>query len=141
GVIASDDPDTIVAARMGSPLVVGKGIGENFIASDPLALRPVTDRFVFLDEGDLAEVTRDSIHVWNALEESVVRATVRVALGHDDIDRGNYRHFMLKEIHQQPRVIRQTLEGRLGKHRVLEAAFGVKAPAIFDRARAVTIVA
>ena len=141
GVIAYDDPNTIVAARMGSPLVVGKGIGENFIASDPLALRPVTDRFIFLDEGDLVEITRDGISVWNATEESVVRATVRVALGHDDVDRGNYRHFMLKEIHQQPRVIRQTLEGRLGRTRVLEQAFGVNAPAVFDRARAVTIVA
>jgi glucosamine--fructose-6-phosphate aminotransferase (isomerizing) len=141
GVIAYDDPNTIVAARMGSPLVVGKGIGENFIASDPLALRPVTDRFIFLDEGDLVEITRDGISVWNAAEESVVRATVRVALGHDDVDRGNYRHFMLKEIHQQPRVIRQTLEGRLGRTRVLEQAFGVNAPAVFDRARAVTIVA
>jgi glucosamine--fructose-6-phosphate aminotransferase (isomerizing) len=141
GVIAHDDPDTIVAARMGSPLVVGKGIGENFIASDPLALRPVTDRFIFLEEGDLVEITRNSIAVWNATEESVVRATVKVELGLDDIDRGNYRHFMLKEIYQQPRVIRQTLEGRLGRTRVLERAFGVAAPAIFDRARAVTIVA
>lgn len=140
GVIAHDDPHTIVAARMGSPLVVGKGIGENFIASDPLALRPVTDRFVFLEEGDLVEITRETIAVWSG-DESVVRPTVRLELGHDDVDRGNYRHFMLKEIHQQPRVIRQTLEGRLGRHRVLEQAFGVHAPAIFDRARAVTLVA
>ncbi|MFU8813880.1 MAG: glutamine--fructose-6-phosphate transaminase (isomerizing) [Pseudomonadales bacterium] len=141
GVLAYDQPDRIVAARMGSPLVVGVGIGENFIASDPLALRPVTDRFIFLEEGDLVEITRDSIAIWNVHNESVVRSSIKVELGHDDVDKGNYRHFMQKEIHQQPRVIRDTLEGRLGRTRVLEQAFGVKAPAIFDRARAVTLVA
>jgi glutamine---fructose-6-phosphate transaminase (isomerizing) len=141
GVMASDRPDRIVAARMGSPLVVGKGIGENFIASDPLALRPVTDRFIYLEEGDLVEITREEISIWNVGNESVIRATVKVALGQEDVDKGNYRHYMQKEIFQQPRVIRDTLEGRLGRSRVLEQAFGVKAPAIFDRTRAVTIVA
>ena len=114
GVIAHDDPDRIVAARMGSPLVIGKGIGENFIASDPLALRPVTDRFVFLEEGDLVEVTKNDISVWNVQDETVVRSTVKVELGHDDVDKGNYRHFMQKEIHQQPSVLNDTLEGRIG---------------------------
>jgi glutamine---fructose-6-phosphate transaminase (isomerizing) len=141
GVMAFDNPDSIVAARMGSPLVVGVGIGENFIASDPLALRPVTDRFVFLEEGDLVEITRDSISVWNVHNESVVRSSIKVELGYDDIDRGAYRHYMQKEIHQQPKVIRDTLEGRLGRQRVLEPAFGVNAPAIFDRTRSVTLVA
>jgi glutamine---fructose-6-phosphate transaminase (isomerizing) len=141
GVMASDSPDSIVAARMGSPLVVGKGIGENFIASDPLALRPVTDRFIYLEEGDLVEISRDEISIWNVGDESVIRATVKVALGQEDVDKGNYRHYMQKEIFQQPRVIRDTLEGRLGRSRVLEQAFGVNAPAIFDRTRAVTIVA
>ncbi|MFW6092357.1 MAG: glutamine--fructose-6-phosphate transaminase (isomerizing) [Pseudomonadota bacterium] len=140
-VMAADADDRLVAARMGSPLVVGKGIGENFIASDPLALRPVTDRFIFLEEGDLVEVTRDAIAVWNVDNETVVRSTVKVELGHDDVDKGNYRHFMQKEIHQQPRVIHDTLEGRLGRTRVLEEAFGVGAGDIFDRARAVTLVA
>ena len=141
GVIALEQPDRIVAARMGSPLVIGRGIGENFIASDPLALRPVTDRFVFLEEGDLVEVTRTSVGIWNIEDESVIRSTVRVELGHDDVDRGNYRHFMQKEIHQQPKVIRDTLEGRLGRGTVLEPAFGVKAKDIFDETEAVTIVA
>ena len=121
GVMAADDPDRIIAARMGSPLVIGKGIGENFIASDPLALRPVTDRFIFLEEGDLVEVTRTGIAVWNIADESVIRSTVKVELGVDDIDKGNYRHFMQKEIHQQPKVLRNTLEGRIGRRRVLEA--------------------
>ncbi|MEZ5558526.1 MAG: glutamine--fructose-6-phosphate transaminase (isomerizing) [Pseudomonadales bacterium] len=141
GVMSVEDPTRIVAARMGSPLVVGKGIGENFIASDPLALRPVTDRFVFLEEGDLVEITRADISVWNVDDENVIRATIKVEMGSDDVDRGNYRHFMQKEIHQQPAVIRDTLEGRLGRQRVLEQAFGVRAPEIFDRTRAVTLVA
>ncbi len=141
GVMAADNPASLVAARMGSPLVVGKGIGENFIASDPLALRPVTDRFIFLEEGDLVEISKETIAVWNVVNETVVRATVKVELGHDDVDKGNYRHFMQKEIYQQPRVIRDTLEGRIGRSRVLEQAFGVKAPEIFDRTRAVTLVA
>jgi glucosamine--fructose-6-phosphate aminotransferase (isomerizing) len=141
GVVAHDDPDRIVAARMGSPLVIGKGIGENFVASDAMALRPVTDRFIYLEEGDLVEVTRTSIAIWNIADESVIRATVKVELGVDDVDRGNYRHFMQKEIHQQPRVITDTLEGRIGRDRVLEPAFGTRATEVLDRVQAVTIAA
>ncbi len=141
GIIASDDPERIVAARMGCPLVIGKGIGENFIASDPLALRPVTDRFVYLEEGDLVEVTRTSISIWNSADELVTRAAEKVEFGQDDVDRGNYRHFMQKEIHQQPRVIRDTLHGRLGRHRVLELAFGTGATELLDDVQAVTLVA
>ncbi|MGE0625121.1 MAG: glutamine--fructose-6-phosphate transaminase (isomerizing) [Pseudomonadales bacterium] len=141
GVMSKDDPTRIIAARMGSPLVVGKGIGENFIASDALALRPVTDRFIYLEEGDLVEITRTSVSIWNVADESVIRATVRVEAGHDDVDRGNYRHFMQKEIHQQPKVLIDTLEGRIGRTRVLEQAFGTRAPEILDSTRAVTIAA
>ena len=141
GVISRDEPDRLVGARVGSPLVVGIGIGENFLASDVLALRPVTDRFVFLEEGDLVEITANDIAVWNVSNENVVRSTVRVKLDSDDVDKGNYRHHMLKEIHEQPKVIRDTLEGRITKTRVLEPAFGVKAGAIFDRVKSVTIVA
>lgn len=141
GVMAKDDPGRIIAARMGSPLVVGKGIGENFIASDALALRPVTDRFIYLEEGDLVEVRRNSIAIWNVADESVVRSTVRVVAGEDEVDRGNYRHFMQKEIHQQPKALADTLEGRIGRTRVLEQAFGVRAPEILDATRAVTIAA
>ena len=141
GVMAKDDPDRIIAARMGSPLVVGKGIGENFIASDALALRPVTDRFIYLEEGDLVEVRRTSIAIWNMADESVIRSTVRVVAGEDDVDRGNYRHFMQKEIHQQPKVLADTLEGRIGRNRVLEQAFGARAAEILDATKAVTIAA
>jgi len=140
-VIAAGDADRIVAARMGSPLVVGIGIGENFVASDPLALRPVTDRFAFLEEGDLVELTRDGFVVHNAAGERVERPVQRLELGRDDADRGNYRHYMQKEIHQQPAVIRDTLEGRLGRSRVLEESLGLAAKGIFDRTRAVTLVA
>ena len=141
GVISRDDPERIVAARMGSPLVVGKGIGENFIASDPLALRPVTDRFIFLEEGDLVEVTREAISIWNIADESVIRSTVKVELAADDTDKGNYRHYMQKEIHQQPQAIGATMEGRVGRQRLVEQAFGPQAAALFDATQAVTVVA
>jgi len=141
GVLCKDDPERIIAARAGSPLVIGIGIGENFIASDVLALKPVTDRFIFLEEGDLVELRADSISIWDMEDESVIRADVRVELGHDDTDKGNYRHHMLKEIFEQPKVIKDTLEGRIGKSQVLEQAFGVGAKAIFDQVEAVTMVA
>ncbi|MEM9621245.1 MAG: glutamine--fructose-6-phosphate transaminase (isomerizing) [Pseudomonadota bacterium] len=141
GVIHRDEPERIIAARSGSPLVVGKGIGENFIASDVIALKAVTDRFIFLEEGDLVELRANSISVWNTDDKSVVRADVHVEMGHDDIDKGRYRHHMQKEIFQQPQTLKDTMEGRLGRHRVLEQAFGVNAAEIFDQVQVVTLVA
>ena len=141
GVICRDEPGRMVGARLGSPLVIGVGIEENFIASDVLALRPVTDRFIFLEEGDLVDIRSDSIGVWSAANETVVRATVRVEHVFDEVDKGNYRHHMQREIHEQPRVVRDTLEGRLGRARVLEPAFGVRAPTVLDDTEAVTLVA
>jgi len=140
-VIAKDEPNRIIAAREGSPLVVGKGIGENFLSSDVLALRAVTDRFIFLEEGDVVEITTDSVRMWDAQDNEVNRDVTRIEMGAEDTDKGNYRHHMLKEIHQQPRVMRDTLEGRIGEARVLEEAFGVNAGKIFDNTKAVTIVA
>ena len=141
GVIAKDDPHRIVAARAGSPLVVGVGIGENFIASDALALRPVTDRFIYLEQGDLVDMTPESLNIWSAENRSVVRATVRVRHDGDAADKGGYRHYMEKEIHEQPQAIRDTLEGRLGRSRVLEQAFGIDAKKVLDDTKAVTIAA
>ena len=141
GVICRDEPGRMIGARLGSPLVIGVGIEENFIASDVLALRPVTDRFIFLEEGDLVDIRSDSIGVWSAADETVVRATVRVEHVFDEVDKGNYRHHMQREIHEQPRVVRDTLEGRLGHARVREPAFGVRAPGILDDTQAVTLVA
>ncbi len=140
-VVCVHEPDTLVAARVGSPLAIGVGIGENFIASDVLALRPVTDRFIFLEEGDLVELTPSEISIWNLDDEAVVRATVEVKQDHEEADRGPYRHHMLKEIHEQPNVIRRTLEGRIGRRRLLEKAFGLRTGPILDQVRAVTIVA
>ena len=141
GVIAKDDPHRIVAARAGSPLVVGVGIGENFIASDALALRPVTDRFIYLEQGDLVDLKPESLNIWSAENRSVVRATVRVRHDGDAADKGGYRHYMEKEIHEQPQAIRDTLEGRLGRSRVLEQAFGIDAKKVLDDTKAVTIAA
>ena len=141
GVICKDDPERIVAARAGSPLVVGVGIGENFIASDALALRPVTDRFIYLEQGDLVDLTPDRIAVTNGQNHPVARRAVRVVPSGDAADKGKYRHFMEKEIHEQPRAIRDTLESRLGRTRVLEAAFGLGTKQVLDDTRAVTIAA
>jgi len=140
GVLHRDEPERLVAARKGSPLVVGLGIGENYVASDVLALRAVTDRFIFLEEGDLVEITRDDVSIYDLEDASVVRVAVRVEMGAEDTDKGNYRHHMLKEIHQQPTVARRTLEGRLGARNVLEQCLGVQAGELLDQVKAVTIV-
>ncbi|MCH2354353.1 MAG: class II glutamine amidotransferase, partial [Pseudomonadales bacterium] len=140
GVMCRDDPGRIVAARLGSPLVVGVGIGEHYIASDVLALRPVTDRFIYLEEGDLVDITADALSFWNVEDESVIRTSVRVQVGTDEADKGKYRHYMHKEIHEQASVVRRTLEGRIGAERVLEAALGVEASAIFDETESITLV-
>lgn len=141
GAIVANDPSRIVAARSGSPLVIGTGIGENFIASDVLALRPVTDRFKFLEEGDIVEIRHDKVTIWDAEDNLVKRESVKLDLGLDDVDKGEFRHHMMKEIYEQPAVVHRTLEGRIGRHKVLEQAFGVRAPEIFDATQAVTIVA
>ena len=139
GVMSREEPGRLVAARAGSPLVVGIGIGENFIASDTLALRPVTDQFIYLEQGDLVDLTASDFTVWNADNRAVVRTSVRVEHSADATDKGNYHHYMEKEIHEQPRAIRDTLETRLGRSRVLEAAFGIGTKQVLDDTRAVTI--
>ena len=141
GVIASDAPGRIVAARAGSPLVVGAGIGENFLASDALALRPVTDRFVYLEHGDLVDLTATGMSFWNAKHGAVARAAVRVQHDRGATDKNGYRHYMEKEIREQPQALRATLEARLGRQRVLEEAFGIDAKRVLDDTRAVTIAA
>jgi glucosamine--fructose-6-phosphate aminotransferase (isomerizing) len=139
-VIDKDEPDSIVLARSGSPLVIGIGMGENFIASDPAALGQVTDRFVYLEEGDIAQVKLGSFQIWNN-GKPVQREIVRMPQDTSAVLKGNYRHFMLKEIFEQPEVLRNTLAGRLSKTHLLEEAFGVAAREILDKTKSVQIVA
>ncbi|MCH8134961.1 MAG: glutamine--fructose-6-phosphate transaminase (isomerizing) [Proteobacteria bacterium] len=139
-VIDVTEPDQLIVARSGSPLVIGVGIGENFVASDPLALGQVTDRFIYLEEGDIARVSLNDIEIWQG-QRKVKRPVSTVKNRGEDADKGKYRHFMLKEIHEQPQAIRDTLDGRIADGKVLENAFGVNAPAIFDKIKHVQIVA
>ncbi len=140
-VIDPEDPEHLVVARSGSPLVIGLGVGENFIASDVFALLPVTQRFVFLEEGDIAEVGRDGIRVFDGEGRPVEREPRTSQLASSTTDKGPYRHYMLKEIFEQPAVIAETLEGRVHKGRLLEEAFGHVATGLLDRTRAVHIIA
>ena len=140
-VISAANPDRLLAARSGSPLVVGLGLGENFLASDQLALRQVTDRFMYLEEGDIAEIGRDSVQIWDANGNEVQREVVQYHEGADAADKGAFRHFMLKEIHEQPTVVQRTLEGRLGSDHVLVQAFGPQAAELFAKVSNVQIVA
>lgn len=139
-VIDSNEPDKLIVARSGSPLVIGVGMGENFVASDPLALGQVTDRFIYLEEGDIAQVELNAINIWHK-GRKVKRAVTTVAQLANDSDKGRYEHFMLKEIFEQPKVIQDTLDGRVSKNAVLEQAFGLAAPELFDQVKSVQIVA
>ena len=140
-VMSADDPDRLMLARAGCPVVIGTGIGENFVASDVAALLPVTRRFMFLEEGDVAEVTATSVTVTDADGAVVIRHEIESELSADAADKGGYRHFMQKEIHEQPRAVAQTLEERVAGGRLLDAAFGPAAGEVFPKVRAVQIVA
>ena len=139
-VIDNTEPDQIVVARSGSPLVIGVGIGENFVASDPLALGQVTDRFIYLEEGDVARITLNDIEVWHGTRK-VNRKVTKVQARSKDAEKGEFKHFMLKEIHEQPRAIKDTLDGRISDKKVFEQAFGVNASAVFDKAKSIQVVA
>ncbi len=140
-VISPDDPDHLIVSRAGSPLVIGVGVGENFIASDVFALLPVTQRFIFLEEGDIAEIRRDRITIHDAAGEPVERKVRTSELSASNAEKGPYRHYMLKEIFEQPAVIAETLEGRIHKGRLLEQSFGHVAQDLFDRSQSVQIIA
>ena len=140
-VIAAGENHRIIAARQGCPLILGKGLGENYLASDVLALRAVTDRFIYLEEGDLVDLRADRIDVWNIADEFVIRADVQVKMEDDDMEKGNYRHFMQKEMYQQPDVVRRALEGRVGKTQVLDAALGEGSFELLAQVESLTIVA
>jgi len=141
GVINKDEPDRIIATRSGSPLVIGVGIGEYFIASDVSALLPVTQQFIFLEEGDIADISRDSLTIYNKNMEVVERPVRLSELSSEAADKAGFRHYMLKEIYEQPTAITDTLEGRLDKGLIVEEAFGSAASDIFDEVDAIQIVA
>jgi glucosamine--fructose-6-phosphate aminotransferase (isomerizing) len=135
------DASRLVVARSGSPLVIGLGIGENFIASDQLALLPVTRRFIFLEEGDVAEITRHSVSIFDKNGQAVEREVHESNVSYDAGDKGQYRHFMLKEIYEQPSAINNTLEGRLSSDSVLDETFGNGAAELFKKVKHIQIVA
>lgn len=141
GVINSSESDCIIAVRRGSPLVIGVGFGENFLASDHLALLPVVDQFIYLEEGDLAVIKRDSVMIQDVNGLHVERATMITDNKHDLADKGTFRHYMLKEIYEQPEMLAQTLSGRLSDKSVLVNSFGVDAQRIFEQVEHVQIVA
>lgn len=141
GVICKEFPDTLIACRQGSPLVIGIGIGEYFIASDVAALLPVTQRFIFLEEGDIAEIKCNELHIYDQHQQLVQRPIKESLLKAESIDKGIYRHYMLKEIYEQPTAISETLEGRFIEQRLQENAFGHNASEVFDNIKAIQIIA
>jgi len=136
-----EEADRIIVTREGSPLVIGLGEGENFIASDIAALLQVTRNFIFLEEGDIAEVRRDGVTVFGADGKQVERPVKVSELSGDSVDKGPYAHYMLKEIFEQPGVISETLEGRIHRGRLLEDSFGHETKALLDKTKHVQIVA
>ncbi len=140
-VMSADDPETLVLARQGCPVVIGLGINENFVASDVAALLPVTRNFMFLDEGDVAKVERTKVTIWDESGSVVERPMKESELTADAAERGSFRHFMQKEIHEQAQAVARTLNERIANGKVLDAAFGPKANDVLDATKGVHIVA
>jgi len=141
GVVCTEEPEHLITARSGSPLVIGVGFGEHFIASDVAALLPVTQRFIFLEEGDIADIRTDSLVIYDKNDEVVEREISTSELSVDAVSRGEFRHYMMKEIHEQPTVLAQVMEGRIYDGKVLDTAFGADAAAVFDQVKRVQIIA
>jgi len=141
GIMSCAEPGMLVACRKGSPLVIGVGIGEYFIASDAAALLPVTQRFIFLEDGDIAAITIDDLVIFDAKGNIVTRPIKESQLTADSVDKGDYRHFMLKEIYEQPFAISQALEGRFINNRLQDYSFGHNAPEVFDNIKSIQILA
>lgn len=140
-VLDRKDPSRLVVARSGSPIVIGFGVGENFLASDQLALLNVTRRFMYLEEGDVAEITRREVKVVDNAGNAVTREIVESSAEHDAGDKGQYRHFMQKEIYEQPKALTNTMEGRISKDSVIIDSIGVHATEILSKVEHVQIVA
>jgi len=141
GVISKQEPDVLVAARSGSPLLIGLGDGENFIASDMSALIPVSQKYMVMEDGDIAKITSDKVEIFDFDGNPVEREVLVSTLSDDETDLGGFAHYMKKEIHEQTRAITETLEGRLGADSVLELPFGDNARDIFDRTKEIKVIA
>ena len=141
GVISNSESNRLIASRRGSPLVIGVGIGEYFIASDAAALLPVTRRFIYLEEGDIADIRTASLIIYNADGEVVNREIKESGLSADATSKGEFRHYMLKEMYEQPSVLVDILEGRVINGKLSDTAFGVGADKILDQVKAVQIIA
>ena len=140
-IMDKEDPSRVVVARSGSPLVIGLGLGENFIASDQMALLPVTRRFIFLEEGDVAEITRRDVKIFDKDGNAVEREVIESNIEHDAGDKAGYSHYMLKEIHEQPTVVRNALKDRIDENGLTADIFGKGADEIFKKVQHVQIIA
>lgn len=140
-IIDSSEPKTMVVARCGSPLVIGLGIGENFVASDQLALLPVTHKFIYLEEGDIAKITRKTIEIYDKNGNSVVREIVSSDIKGDSADKKGFSHYMQKEIYEQPAAISNTIEGRITSESFVPKVFGHNAEELLSKINHVQIVA
>ena len=140
-VLDREHPEHLVAARSGSPLVIGLGIGENFLASDQLALLSVTRRFIYLEEGDIAEITRRTVDIYDANGQKVEREVHESNLENDAAEKGKFRHFMQKEIYEQPNALINTMEGRILHNNVIVDAIGNGASEILEQVEHIQIVA
>lgn len=140
-ILDEQTPGVLWVARQGSPLVIGVGHGEHFVGSDQLALLHVTDRFIFLDEADSARLTSHTLEIFDGNHQPVSRPIVQATASSEQASKGQYRHFMAKEIHEQPHAISATLQGRLGKDRILTGILGPNGDQLIAKAEAVQIVA
>lgn len=141
GIISLHDPDRLIAVRHGSPLVIGLGQGENFLASDPLALLSVTQQFIYLNDHDVADLSYNSVQIYDRAEKKVQRETRTLTLNYDAIERGEHRHFMMKEIMEQPRALAACLDGRMGQKEIFDTIFGYAGKEIFPKIKHVQLVA
>ncbi|MDB4139576.1 glutamine--fructose-6-phosphate transaminase (isomerizing) [Candidatus Thioglobus sp.] len=141
GIISSNHPNTLIAARKGSPLLIGIGDNGNYIASDQMALLSATKRFIFLEEGDIAELSLENVTIYNKAGDIVKRPIKVSNIKNDEVGLGTHDHYMQKEIFEQPQAIRDTLESRISKEKVVISAFGYKAKEIFQKINQIQIVA
>lgn len=141
GIIMTDFPSRVIGVRQGAPLVIGKGQGENYLASDPLALLSVTQQFIYLEDYDIVDITLNDIQIHDKSGSQIKRDVHTLSLGQDAIERGEYRHYMEKEIMEQPEAVASCLEGRVSKEHVMPAIFGPKAEAAFKQAEHIQLVA